>query len=396
MYQPFIKDANGCTVAQAVRLTALPSPVVFLGNDTTLCTGSELLLVAPASVNYQYRWQDNTTGNASLVTQAGSYYVSVTNQYQCATSDTINIRYRPVPVFSLGSDTAICSNQSLHLQPAVMPGHYLWSTGSQSAAVTIAQAGNYWLQVNNGGCVYADSIRVDAKPTPTVNFGQDTILCAGQTLLLNATNSNASYSWQDGSSLPVLSVSRPGTYAVTVNEGGCYATGSITIGYTTIPLLQLVRDTTLCITEKLLLDASFPQSAYLWQDGSVQPGFTVVQPGLYTVRVTNHCGVRTDSIAVKYEPCDCHIYVPNAFTANHDGRNDLFRPVLQCLYSSYLLQVFNRFGQLIFSSADPAHGWNGKYKGTDQPVGGYVWMLQYADKPTGKRFRQKGMVLLLR
>jgi gliding motility-associated-like protein len=160
--------------------------------------------------------------------------------------------------------------------------------------------------------------------------------------------------------------------------------------------VNIGNDTTLCITQQLLLDATYPLSTYLWQDGSVLPQYTVSQAGVYLVDVTNVCGDTKDSISVAYENCACKFYVPSAFTPNKDGKNDVFLPKYQCLYSNYQLKIYNRWGQLIFVSTNASVGWDGGFNGQQQPAGVYVWELAYKDNLTGKDMRKNGTIVLMR
>jgi len=200
---------------------------------------------------------------------------------------------------------------------------------------------------------------------------------------------------QNGSNQSSFIVSQPGIYRVKVDENGCDTTGTIAVSYITKPTIEF-NDTTICITQQLLLDASFPQSSYLWQDGSTLPKFTITQAGNYAVDVTNTCGSSKAVINVSFENCACKFYVPNAFTPNHDGVNDLFLPKYQCLFSNYALKIFNRWGQVIFASKNSATGWDGSFSNEEQPMGTYVWELSYKDDLTGKSMIKHGTVVLIR
>jgi gliding motility-associated-like protein len=98
--------------------------------------------------------------------------------------------------------------------------------------------------------------------------------------------------------------------------------------------------------------------------------------------------------------CICHFYIPNAFSPNHDGLNDTFRPIIRCspniFVMGYIFRVFNRWGQLIFSSQDTNQGWTGGFSGQQQPQGIYVWELNYKNDVSGNITTQKGSFMLLR
>jgi gliding motility-associated-like protein len=105
-------------------------------------------------------------------------------------------------------------------------------------------------------------------------------------------------------------------------------------------------------------------------------------------------------VNVQFENCSCTFYVPNAFTPDHSGANNLFMPQYKCLlndtFDRYILKIFNRWGQLVFSSTNAVTGWDGGFREKPQPADTYVWQLGYNDKQTGKFHYQKGTVLLIR
>lgn len=397
-YTTWVKDANGCSASDAVTLTAPPVPVVSLGADATLCEGATLLLKAPQEVGYSYLWQDNSIADSYTVTAPGAYTVKVTNSNNCSVTGSVNINYQPLPVFTLGPDLSVCTGRTVLLKPVPTPANasYAWSTGNSGSSLVVDKPGLYSLQLTVNGCSQGASVNVGYKPQPVLQLGKDTTLCTGQELLLDATNNNASYVWQDGSVQPVYNVSRAGVYTVKVNEAGCDTSGRITVSYITAPVVDLGSDTTLCITQSLTLNAFYPQSIYEWQDGSTSSSYRVTQAGLYTVRVTNACGPATQAINVSYDNCACRFYVPNAFSPNNDGNNDLFRPKYICLLSGYECKVFNRWGQLVFDTRNPADGWDGTRNGQQQPGGVYVWEIVYKDDLTGKTSRKNGTVVLIR
>ncbi len=397
IYIGYILDANGCVGKDTAILTALPTPNVFIGNDTSLCQGQALILTAPKGTGNQFQWQDNTTAFSNIISTQGTYYVKVTNQFNCSASDTIIVTYVSLPVFSIGNDSTLCSGESILLKPFPLGGDsYLWSTGETSSSVSATSAGVYWLQVSDRGCTKRDSINVTYVLRPVINLGNDTTLCTGTTIVLNVTNSNSVYTWQDGSAQPTYIVNKAGSYSVNVSRNGCDTTGNILVNYISKPVVQLGSDTVICAGQHLLLNASYAQSTYLWQDGSALSYFDVTQAGRYIVNVANSCGVTNAATVVTEKNCACKFYVPTAFSPDKDGRNDVFKPSYQCLFSNYEMKLYNRFGQLIFASHNPADGWDGSFKNVQQPIGIYVYELTYKDNLTGKVEHLKSSIALLR
>ncbi len=129
----------------------------------------------------------------------------------------------------LGPDRLICSGESIEVSVPVQNVGFTWSDGSTQPVVEIKQSGLYWLEVNQLGCTQRDSISVDFKPTPSVNLGRDTSLCAGEKLNLDATTTDATYQWSTGQTGSQLQVSNSGLYSVKVTIQGCAASDTISV-----------------------------------------------------------------------------------------------------------------------------------------------------------------------
>jgi gliding motility-associated-like protein len=385
---------NGCSFRDSVYVTYNPLPVVTLGNDTTICAGAVLQLNAFHPNTAGYLWQDGSSNSSFVVSTAGIYFVEATSKNGCKKRDSIIIQQIPLPLFNLGNDTIICSGTGLVLNTGINNNPNLWSTGAASSTITVNNPGLYWVEVTNNGCKKKDSINVSVKPNPVVNLGNDTLLCDNQTILLNASNSNSIYLWQDGSIQSQFNVTRSGIYQVTVNMNGCIMKDTITISYNYKPVFSLGADKEICEGYTILLDPKIGGGNYLWQDGSTGMVFTATKPGLYILRITNPCGFTEDSVLVKKGICN--LYIPNSFTPNGDGLNDVFKIALGEPTTFFTIKVYNRFGQIIFESNDKLKGWNGKFNGIEQPVGAYVYIVDYILLSDGKKYHSNGSLILLR
>jgi gliding motility-associated-like protein len=235
---------------------------------------------------------------------------------------------------------------------------------------------------------------------PVFDLGPDLAICNNQPIVLDIKAPNAQYLWSTGSNSSQLTVSRGGIFwgKATNLTNSCFFIDSILIDDRPIPAIFLGKDTILCETEELQLNAgignNYPSLRLQWQDGTVGNKYKVTKEGLYYVRAANNCASRSDSIVVKYSKCK--LGIPNAFTPNGDGHNDQFRPKYGSEITNYQMLIFNRFGQKIFESTDRLKGWDGKLNGRPQPTGTYAWLIQYTDHDTGKRVQYNGTVVLIR
>jgi gliding motility-associated-like protein len=155
----------------------------------------------------------------------------------------------------------------------------------------------------------------------------------------------------------------------------------------------LGSDTSICVGHTIEFNGS-TNGFYLWQDGSTNPNFVTSDSGTYYVTVSNMCGSATDSITLRIDPCEKIIFVPNAFSPDNDGINDVFKP-----YSDYLNQyemwIYNRWGELIFYTNDVNEAWDGYHNGKEAQMGVYVWKIVYKDY-YDKTYTQIGNVVLIR
>ncbi|MBK7374261.1 MAG: gliding motility-associated C-terminal domain-containing protein [Chitinophagaceae bacterium] len=135
--------------------------------------------------------------------------------------------------------------------------------------------------------------------------------------------------------------------------------------------------------------------SYTWNTGAGNAVVEIRDPGIYSLTVTdfNNC-TGSDSI-ILYETNCIPTGIPNAFTPNNDGKNDHFRPGLNVEVTGYLLQVFNRNGQLVFQSKEVGKGWDGRYKNQQLDPGTYVYVVKFRDRE-GKLYTFNGNISLIR
>lgn len=158
-----------------------------------------------------------------------------------------------------------------------------------------------------------------------------------------------------------------------------------------------IKDTLLCAGEKLTFDATAPFiKKYIWDDGYNKAKRDIDKAGSYTVTVYNDCSFESKTFNVTFKMCPCKPYIPNAFTPNYDGLNDVFRPVIECVPKEYQFQIYDRYGGIIFKSDKLNEGWNGNKGQTPLSAGIYVWILNYRHPGTRKFISKKGTVTLLR
>ena len=159
----------------------------------------------------------------------------------------------------------------------------------------------------------------------------------------------------------------------------------------------VLKDTVACTGDTLHLDAStMNATGYMWNTGLIYPIMNIYSPGTYSVTVYNACSLDRREFSVKYDDCYCKIFVPNVFTPNRDGLNDVFKPVLYCSAKDLQFSVYNSYGKRIFTTTKPGQGWNGYDGSTPADAGTYVWVLQYRNPNNRQVYNERGPVMLIR
>ncbi len=395
--------SNGDTTEFIVNV--MNNDIFHLNNDTNLCKGQTLLLNAATS-NSTYLWQDNSTNYKYDATQAGTYWVQVTNSCGVFT-DTINITYNTIPV-SLGGNQTLCVGQSLTLNPNIPNANYLWQNFSTTPTFIIqpwiTQSNTYWIQVSDSNGCGSDTILVDYNIFPNGNIlNNDTSVCEGDTLLLKASLPNSSYLWSNNSTDSTIFVTQTGFYWIQVINN-CYTdTDSINIIFKPSPYFELGNDITLCNNEELVIGINSLPNAATWWNTSFTSPITVKKEGQYIATAAYQGCYFKDTINIYFEDCDINIIIPNVFTPNNDGHNDVFSiQVIDAeLISTIEVIIYNRWGEKMYEyinneSTPELLLWDGvTSSGNKASEGTYFYVVSYKTK-AGETVTQKGTVSLLR
>lgn len=298
------------------------------------------------------------------------------------------------------TDIQLCDGESTLLNAYKEPGiSYKWSTGSSDSIINVNSSGMYSVKLTKLGCPLWDTAFVTVAPPFEVNLPPDALFCQNSSVNVSVNEPYGACLWSTGDTTHTITVNTAGKYSVKLTRGQCSMVDSITIFQTDVPNVSLGSDTLVCWNAPFMLNASFPHSQYQWSTLSSEPTINANRDGTYWVEVSNICGKASDTIDILTIDCTCSIYVPNAFTPNNDRLNDLFTPRLNCSTLEYSFQVFDRWGRIIFSSNDPAKGWDGNLQHISYGPDTYFWVVSYAMAPpigNGEMQSKKGSVTLLR
>jgi PKD repeat protein len=316
-----ITDSAGCQKTDSMHLTIYIPPSLSLGNDTTVCANTPMVLNAgngPTGTTYQ--WNTASTTQVLVVTSSGSYSASVTTPGGCAAIDTIVINHFPAPGVNLGPNFVACGTYTLDAGAGGTT--YAWNTGANTQSITSSSAGTFAVTVTNQfGCQESDNISVTMGLVPTVALGPNQLLCNGQTATLNAGNSGSTFLWSTGANQQSITVSSPGTYIVNVtNPQGCTGRDTTIIDVSSL-LVNLGPNTNICDNGTRVLDAGNPGMTYLWSTGATTQTITTALAGTYSVTVTDPLGCDAGDVIILTQ-------VPGVYGAiGGPATSNLFFPV---------------------------------------------------------------------
>ncbi|MDT8308131.1 MAG: gliding motility-associated C-terminal domain-containing protein, partial [Bacteroidales bacterium] len=307
------------------------------------------------------------------------------------------------PGITLGKDTAICDNTTYYLQGIVdsvycnnMQTSFLWNTGQTTQAITISPPGKFIVEISNLCGADIDSITIASLPVPAITLGPDIELCHGDTAVIIPFPMPESLIWNDGAKDTIRYITSSGYYeASAINFHNCVAKDDIIITFIDTPNINWqLSDTAICIGQPMELDAGAGFDSYLWQDGSTGETFFITDSGWYFVLVANMCGSDVDSMYVFVEDCSLKLYVPNAFTPDGDGINDVFK-AYGIYVEDFEMHIYNRWGEIMFYADDVDNGWDGRFDGKPAAEATYSWKIRYLDA-TNKYHDIYGFITLLR
>ncbi len=297
----------------------------------------------------------------------------------------------------LPRDTFLCaSNYPFLITTGVSADSYLWSTGQKDSMISVNQEGLYYLQAKSNGCLLFDTLKLKTPPAPQSDFADAKICESNLPLVLKAPDHLNSWHWPDGLSTEKYEVENEGWQLL---EGIWYCGAYADSMYVTIELpleFDLPTAGPSCQSGQFipfLYDPSLQLPAYKWSTGDTTSTTTVPEPGVYSLKSVNSCGMFQDTIAVS--GCDPSIFIPNVIAPGAGGINAYFIPFGQNIQIERL-KIINHFGQIIYDEAFPQKGWDGTFGGQLGQPGVYVYVVEYTELNKGNRVVAIGDVTLVR
>ncbi len=389
----WVNISNSCgSVTDSIVFTQLSSPIISLGNDTLYCSAFNLVLNA-TNTGSNYLWSTGNTSSSININSSGTYWVNVSNTCGGAT-DTITITQSAPPVSLLGNDTVYCNSFAQVLDAGANATAYLWNDGTTNQTITVNQFGTYWVQLSNNCGTVTDTIHIYQAVPPSVNLGNDTSICGNFSMSYDVSCAGCNYLWSTNSTASQINLNTGGTVIVNVNNQCGNAGDTVIITAEPILYLTLQPDTTLCSSEWLALFANTNAENILWSTGDTSFTIYISENGTYWADATNSCSAAVDSIIVS--PCPGEYIMPNAFSPNGDGINDLLFPVRIGNATLKEVSIYNRWGEQVFISSGGDFNWDGTYNDLPCSIGVYVYVVFYREFVDGREVMLKGNSTLIR
>ena len=383
-----ISNECGSTTDTLEVIESTQGPQLNLGTDIQECEG--VIVTIPSGVSgVNYLWQDGSTDPDIITTQSGVYILQVSNNCG-ADIDTINVDISGIsPTVTLGPDTTLCEGSTLLLvSDADAITSIQWQNGSSSSSFAVSSPGIFSLAESNRCGDASDTIVVYYLDAPDpFTLGPDTTLCPGETITLTAPTSTLNIQWQDGSILESIVADQPITYSLQLSNDCGSVSDELVLSYDTqVPFLDLGPELEWCEGDIITLDASqLFNASYSWNNSSVSSSIEISAPGVYSVEVSTACSLISDEVNV-VPGIDCYtpelhkeFYIPNVFSPNGDGINDVFVIGMGSDLDVQSMQgsVFDRWGNLVFSSEANPFSWDGRFIEKDAMPAVYVLVLHW-------------------
>lgn len=395
-----------CEKDTTITVNMLPLPAVTFTGNQVLCIGDSTTITAAGGTGYV--WNIGPVVDSIRVgpVSTTTYSLQVTGANGCIKDTTVRVIVNHYPNITIGGDTSICPGDSALI---VASGGFTfhWSTGSTYNSTYVKPIVNttYTVQVSDFGCTRDSTITVKLKPIPLAAINPpNQSICPGVTTSLVASG-GIIYGWNTGDTIDSISVTPLATtmYIVSVSTGGCkaYDTGYVTVlplpAGTTAGATTIIngQSTTISVTSSIPGTYSWSPSISLSCDTCPNPIASPTNTTTYTVIITDSSGCRTiDTIVIKVKPKCGPIYLPNAFSPNGDGINDMLYVMGNCIKEMNLV-IYDRWGNTVFESSDPIIGWDGTFKGQPMNTGTYVYTLRTVDEDNNTVVT-KGNITLVR
>jgi gliding motility-associated-like protein len=422
-----VTNSKGCINTAQFTVDVLDKPIITLAfNDTLICRNDAVQLNASGTGVFNWTPPVNII-NANTATPTVNpvsnqwYYVNL-NDNGCLNNDSVLVRVVNSVTLKAINDTTICQGDAIQLGATSDGLTFSWTPVANlnnpniiNPIATTNTTTTYNVVASIGSCSATDQVVVTTVPYPVATVGPDQLICYNTSAQLNASHNGISFSWSPTTYLnnpnilnPVATPPRTTAYILTVFDNkGCPKPGRDTIVVTVNPKVRAYagRDTIVVVNQPLQLIGTGGVN-YLWSPPTGLTNPAIYNPiGVYgmnidSVRykllVSDAAGCADSAyVTVRVYKVNPTIFVPTAFTPNGDGLNDTVYPISVGIKKINYFSIYNRWGELVFTTTQDRKGWDGTIAGKLQGTAVFVWMVSAIDY-LGAPIFLKGTVTLIR
>lgn len=427
-YTITVKDANGLINTTNAVVKNFPGPQITAASVPASCLNNDGSITITANggtapLQFSIVGGDFQESPAFNNLQAGDYSVVVKDVNGCTSSQLMSVGLNNNLTLTTGNDISICEGKNGSL-PATSNGRvFTWSPSVSlnnssllNPTASPVTATKYFITATFGVCIKKDSVTVLVNPAPVAKAVKDTIICFGQSVQLSGSGGSF-YSWTPATYLDNPDIAEPLatkplqsiTYDLYVTDAiGCTSLqpSLVTISVTPPAKVFAGNDTSIVMNEPFqLMVLDINNSGFVefnWSPSyglnnitSKKPIAVLDREITYTVTAATEAGCQgSDEIKIKvYRGPE--IYVPNAFTPNNDGRNDILKVIPVGIKEFRHFVVYNRWGQQVFFTSNPTNGWDGNFRNAPQDTNTFVWKAEGIDSK-GTLIKKTGTATLIR
>jgi gliding motility-associated-like protein len=422
-----VGSSKGCVDTAQIDYLVRDKPLLLLSfKDTLICSIDTLPIHVGNSgtVNWSpnYNIVGANTSDPLVFPKKTSVYKVTVNDNGCINTDSVTVNVLDFITVDAGKDSLICRTDQISLRPVSQALGYTWTSSSGEVVanekfpkVRPLVNTTYYVIANLGKCQDRDSVKIRVVNYPVAAAGPDTTICFGDRGQLHAKIIASAFSWSPVASMqnaqtlnPVVGPIRTTAYVLRVTDTlGCpkAVTDTVIVNVTPTIKANAGADTAVVPNQPLQLLAT-GGNRYVWSPATGLSEVNIPNPvatlGADIDSITYHVRVfdgiscyADDDVTVRVFTTGPDIFVPSAFSPNADGKNDVLRPKLVGITQFRYFSVYNRWGQLLFTTSEQGKGWDGMFNGSKQPSGSYVFQTEGSDY-TGKTVFRKGTAVLIR
>lgn len=391
VYSFSITDTEGCQTVEVLTITELTAPTTAIIASNEICSNGEgavqVSVVSNASP-YTYNWSNGAITDNSSDLNEGSFYVTVTDNNGCKTIDSVvvsNIQ----PVINAAITNETCNQENGNIQISVVNGqtpyNFSWSIGESGAVIQQLPAGNYQVTLTDGNaCIVMSEITVTNNAGPAITINTVDPQCGLDNGIAEAIVTGGttpySYGWNNGQNTQEITELSSGFYSLLLTDAtNCVSSANTELEQQEGPTFEIQMEPASCKEANgeisVLRSGGTAPITFTWSNGGDSFFMDELAEGTYTITVSdvNNCSaIQTTYVESTNDVC---ITIPTGFTPNNDGTNDVWNILGASYYSDMTIEVYNRWGSILYTSSGGLEPWDGTFEGKELPSAVYYFII---------------------